>query len=180
MSSEANAALGAEALELLRRRETGSVPDGLFDQIEAQLADVPERSASGRRFWLGTGFGGAVAASLFALALTIGWIEMPKATDGSENAEFVVTLNEPRMMDIAIEAERALQGASISILLSGGVEVDGYQGQRELTWTSDLDVGVNRLTLPVVAINRSGGQVIVRLSHPDSEQVFVVDLKTDV
>jgi hypothetical protein len=43
-----------------------------------------------------------------------------------------------------------------------------------------LQAGVNRLTLPVVAVDRTGGRMIVRLSHPHSEQVFVVRLKTAV
>lgn len=93
-------------------------------------------------------------------------------------AEFVVTLGEPRNMDIAIETGMPLDGASISVLLSGGVELDGYDDRRELTWTTDLEAGINRLSLPVVAIDPAGGKMVVRLDHPDSEQVFVVRLKT--
>ncbi len=38
---------------------------------------------------------------------------------------------------------------------------------------------MNQLTLPVRAIGERGGQMVVRLSHPDSEQIFVVQLKLD-
>ena len=179
MNSEADTRRTTEALELLKNRDTGNVPDGLFDKISAEIGAAPQRRVTDRRFWQGAGFGGIVAASLFAIVLMAGWDFQP-APDSADVAEFMVTVGEPRHMDIAIETDRALQGANITILLTGGVELVGYQDQRELTWTSDLDAGVNRLSLPVVAINQSGGQMVVRLSHPDSEQVFVVRLKTSV
>ncbi len=169
---------GAEALALLKTRDTGAVPAGLFDRI-VNLAGTPAADSRGRRgFWLGTGFGGAVAASLLALALTLGWIT-PPVEESRGPAEFVVALGEPRDLDIAIEIDRALADANISILLSGGVELDGYGHRRELSWTTDLEAGVNRLSLPVLAVEPAGGQVLVRLEHPDSEQIFVVQLKTD-
>lgn len=178
MNSENDAAHGAEALARLRDRDIGSTPDDLFDKLSSRLVETSGQDNAGRRFWLGTGFGGAIAASLFAFALALGWIG-PSASDSPEIAEFIVALSEPRMMDIAIETDRPLQGASISILLSGGIELDGYGDQRELIWRSDLKSGINRLSLPVVAVNQAGGRMVVRLSHPQSEQVFVVRLKAE-
>jgi hypothetical protein len=116
---------------------------------------------------------------LFALALALGWIGTP-TTHAPEVAEFMAALSEPRSMNVAIETDRPLEGARISILLSGGIELDGYGGRREVTWNADLQAGLNRLTLPVVAVDQAGGQMVVRLSHPHSEQIFVVRLKTDV
>jgi hypothetical protein len=179
MNNEADVQRGAEALELLKNRDTGDVPAGLFDKVLQAGAQAPQRIVTDRRFWQGAGFGGLIAASLFAVALVAGWGTQP-VSDAADVSEFVVTVGEPRNMDIAIETDRALQGATISILLSGGVELDGYASQRELTWVSDLDAGINRLSLPVLATNRAGGQMVVRLSHPDSEQVFVVRLKAAV
>lgn len=168
---------GAEALALLRARDTGDVPPDFFETVLDGLDQAQEPRRTGQRFWLGTTFGGAIAATLFALALALGWIGTPTTTT-PDVAELHVTLGEPRNMDLAIETDRALQGARISILLAGGVELDGYGPRRELTWTSDLKAGVNRLSLPVVAVGENGGRVIVRLSHPQSEQVFIVRLKT--
>lgn len=167
---------GAEALALLKDRDTGDAPAGLFDKISGSLGNAPRRRYTGRQFWLGTGFGGAVAASLFSLALTFGWVA-PEVAESPAPAEFLVALSEPRMMNVAIETDRPLEGATISIFMSGGVELDGYGHRRELTWTTDLKAGVNRLRLPVFATDEGGGQMIVRLNHPRSEQVFVVRLK---
>ena len=79
-------------------------------------------------------------------------------------------------MNVAIEADRPLQDATISILLSGDVALDGFGGEREVTWITNLEQGVNRLQLPVIALDASGGKMIVRLDHPDTEQVYVVDV----
>lgn len=175
----ADALAGAEALALVKARGgTGAAPPELFDEILGGLDPARERRRGGG-FWLGTAFGGALAASLLAAALTLGWIATPAGTS-SDVAEFQVVLGEPRNMALAIETDRPLQGARISIMLDGGVELEGYGERRELSWTSDLKAGVNRLSLPVVAIDRDGGRVIVRLSHPQSEQLFVVRLKTRV
>jgi hypothetical protein len=168
---------GGEALALLRARDTGDVPPGLLDAVLDSLETGRQPRRSGQRFWLGTGFGGAIAASLFAMALAFNWIVVP-GSYSPDVAEFQVALGEARAMDLAIETDRPLLGAKISILLAGGVELEGYGAQRELSWTSDLKAGVNRLSLPVVAVDRDGGRVVVRLSHPKSEQLFVVRLRT--
>ena len=172
----ADALRGTEATSLLARHEPGPAPAGMLQTIVAELGRQPARRTESA-FWLGAGFGGIAAASLVALALSLGWIAMPPA--GTPAApEFYVTVGEPRAMDLAIETDRDLAGADISVLLSGPVELDGYAGQRELSWKSDLKAGINRLSLPVLALDTAGGRVVVRLSHPDSEQVFVVNLRT--
>lgn len=166
---------GAEALALLRNRPAQRAPEGMLSRIASELDAVP--AAQRRRgFWLGTGFGGAVAATLLALALGLGLLG-PAVEESNGIAEFVVALGEPRDMNIAIETDRALAGANISIMLAGGIELDGYGNRRELNWVTDLEAGVNRLRLPVLAIDPAGGQMVVRLEHPDSEQVFVVNLR---
>lgn len=174
----AEALAGAEALAVVKVRGSEPAPPALFAEILAGLDQARERRGGGR-FWLGAAFGGAVAASLLAAALTLGWIGTPAGTS-SDVAEFQVVLGEPRDMALAIETDRPLQGARISIILDGGVELEGYGERREITWTSDVKAGVNRLSLPVVAVDRDGGRVVVRLSHPQSEQLFVVRLKTRV
>ena len=169
---------GTEALMELRRRETESPPDELFERVIATATSNSDDRASDQRFWMGTAFGGAVAASLFAIAFFFGWTGGEQ--DPTEStAEFVVALGEARQMHLAFETDRPLDGATISILLSGNVEIEGYGMQRELTWSENLDAGVNRLSLPVLASGLNGGQMIVRMTHPLSEQVFVINLPAE-
>ncbi|MEE4164324.1 MAG: zf-HC2 domain-containing protein [Woeseiaceae bacterium] len=167
---------GAEALVEIRQREVPAAPPHLFDTVVEKAVSQPAAAARDHRFWTGAGFG-ALAASLLAVALFFGFAEAPAPT--SATPEFVVSLDEPRNMNIAFETDRRLDGATITILLSGDVEIDGYGPQRELSWSDDLDAGVNRLSLPVIANGLGGGQIIVRLEHPQSEQLFVVTLPVE-
>ncbi len=167
---------GAEALAELAARDTGSPRAGLFDAVVGRAVSQPARATRDSRFWAGAGVG-ALAASLVAIALFLGWTDSRVPNAGVP--EFVVSLAEPRQMNVAFETDRALDGAKITILMSGSVEIDGYGPQRELSWTENLDAGVNRLSLPVIANGTGGGQVVVRLDHPQSEQVLLVRLRVE-
>ena len=169
---------GVVALRRLAREERVAPPAGLFDRIADEVTQ-PAVQARPQRFWLGAAFGGALAATLLAFAIALGVLVRPIALPQEDIARFSVATWESRPMDIAIDVDRPLAGATISIMLAGDVEVDGFGSLRELTWTDDLDAGVNRLTLPLRAIGDNVDQVVVRLSHPDSEQLFVVKLKLD-
>ncbi len=166
---------GAEALLQLKGREVQRAPDALFEQVMARSREVKAPGRSRQPFWLGTAFGGAIAASLFAFAFFFGWAGNEDTGVGS-TAEFIVAIGETRQMDLAFETDRPLDGATISIVLSGDIEIVGYGLQRELQWTENLDAGVNRLSLPVLASSISGGQMIVRMTHPLSEQTFVINM----
>jgi hypothetical protein len=174
----ADALRGVRAMLVVRDQAAVPGSERVFNRVMSKAGYDPHREASRRGFWRGAGFGGAIAASLLAVAVALGLLSNP-VPQGQAAAEFYISATEVRPMNIAIEADRPLQDARISILLSGDVEVDGYVDRHELSWTDDLEPGVNQLTLPIRAIGRRGGQMVVRLSHPDSEQIFVVQLKVD-
>lgn len=168
---------GTEALLEIGRRPADEPDDEMFDRVMAAAMRSGQASDGNRRFWMGTAFGGAIAASLFAVAMFFGDINSAPEAE-VDAASFAVALNEPRQMNLAFETDRDLPGAVISIELTGSVQLEGYGSQRELKWTEDLEAGTNRLSLPVLASGMDGGQMVVRLSHPMSEQVFVVNLPT--
>lgn len=174
----ADALNGAEAMQFLRRRDAGRAPEGLFQRVLDEVSERQEANVAGRRFWLGTAVGGAIAASLLTVVMMMGVLVRP-VDMAPQVAEFRVSAAEPRIMHVAIETDRALAGAEISVMLSGAVEIDGAGGRREFSWTEDLDAGVNQLSLPILANGAGGGQMLVRLRHPDSEQIFVIDLPYD-
>jgi len=179
MNSESDyAQRGAEALVKLKNLDTGNPPEGLFEQVVSSASQQATAHHDARRFWSGAGLGLAVAASIFAVAMTFGWIGAPTISD-PDTAQFYIAQNESRQMDIAIETDQALLGATIRILVAGSVEVDGFGNQREITWVDDLYAGTNRISLPLVATGSEGGTVVVLLSHPKSEQIFIVNLKSD-
>jgi hypothetical protein len=79
---------------------------------------------------------------------------------------------------VQLESPEPLANAEVRVELRGGVELDGYAGQRELRWSTDLDRGVNQLTLPVVAIDANGGQVLVEVTHGQKRRTFLLDVRT--
>lgn len=169
------AAQGFNALQHVRARQSSPPPDELFDRLMRRTFRAPKRQPVANRFWLGAGFGGALAASLMAAVMMSGLLtETPLGV--TEPPQFQVALGEPRDFNVAIELERDLHDATITVVLAGGIELDGYAGRRELSWTADLQAGVNKLTLPIVAINETGGQLLVKVDHENRQRRFTVDL----
>ena len=174
----ADALRGVRAMLVVRDQAAVPGSERVFNRVMSRTSYDPHQQASRRGFWLGAGFSGAIAASLLAVAFALGVLTNP-VPETPAAAEFYVSASEVRPMNIAIEAKQPLENAQISVLLSGDVEIDGFVDRHELSWVDNLEPGVNQLTLPVRAIGERGGQMVVRLSHPDSEQIFVVQLKLD-
>ena len=75
---------------------------------------------------------GALAATLACVAIL--WPQ-PQATPG---AEVVLALNESRDVSLVIDSERALEGATIRLSVTGSVSLAGYEQQQEIEWTTSL------------------------------------------
>jgi hypothetical protein len=168
----------AEAMRMLREQPVEKVPEGLFGRVMKNATGGAMPAASNRSFWLGAGVGGSLAAAIAVVALTLGLVgNEPNRETGV--AQFGVSMEEARDLNVAIRLGRDLPGATLSVFLSGGVELAGFGDRRELVWTTDLDQGINKLTLPVLATDVDGGRVIVKLDHDSSHQLFVVNLNLD-
>jgi hypothetical protein len=151
------------------------LPPRSFARALERATSAPAREArGGRSFWLGTAVGGALAAGV-AVAIAVWWSQSPPAPLG--NPEVRLALNEVREVSMALESPEALTDAEIHIVLTGGVALQGFAGQRELRWMTDLERGVNQLTLPLVGIDASGGQVTVEVQHGTKLRTFVIDVR---
>jgi len=174
-----NALEAMDAMRLLREQASDEAAPGLFDETMGWVKAQSSPSAGTRRgFWLGTAVGGAVAAAFFAAGVGLVMLQQPKIENLSP-VEFVVSMEEARNLNIAIDADSDLTGATLSVSLYGGVELAGFTGQRHLSWTADLEAGVNKLSLPVIATDNAGGQVVVRLEHSDSRREYLIELLLD-
>lgn len=172
LASRAIAALAAERDVVAPRLAEGS-----FERALRRAAEPPPRIAtSGRGFWLGTAVGAALAASI-AVAVTVWW-QPPVTSTASANPQVRLALNEVRPVSVSLDSPESLQGAEIHVVLTGAIGLDGFAEQRELRWVTDLDRGVNQLTLPVVALGPNGGQVMVEVQYGDKRRAFVVDVQT--
>jgi hypothetical protein len=185
--------LAVAALSAERRRSIPEPPPGALHRAvnaAAAAAVLSQRARSpvsrhGLGFWTGMSLGGAVAAGLAVAVLAFAPPAWKFGEDGDTagvgeakaTPEISVALNETRDINISVEAPTALPDAEIRVVLTGAIELAGFEGQKELHWRTDLAAGPNQLRLPVVALGGLGGQLLVEVQHGARHRTFVVDVK---
>jgi hypothetical protein len=173
-AARALAALRADAKVLI------SVPgDQAFERAIAvatgRAAWIARTMPRRPSFLFGVGVGAALAAGI-AVAV---FLLRPDAAVAPAGAPAVLlSLNEARDVSVALDSPEPLANAEIRVALSGEIGLEGFAERRELHWTTDLDRGVNQLTLPIVAFGAGGGQVLVEVQHGDKRRSFIVDVRT--
>jgi hypothetical protein len=174
---DCQAALRAiDALRALREEPMPIAGDAVIQRaVDRGLAIDPAQRYR-RGFWTGLGSGAALAATIAAVAVGI-WLFRTGAEAPVGGPEVRVALNQRSDVTVALESPEPLADAEVRVELRGAVELEGYAGQRELKWSTNLDRGINQLTLPVVAIDASGGQVLVEVAHGDKRRTFVLDVR---
>ncbi|HEX2494007.1 MAG TPA: hypothetical protein VHK24_09550, partial [Steroidobacter sp.] len=125
----------------------------------------PRPSSSGLRHaamrwetWFAAALGGAVAAAITVLLLR------PAHLDAVAPG-ITLALNEARDIDVLIQSDRELQGATIRVAVTGGVALDGFANEHVIDWRADLERGGNLLSLPVVARRAGDGQLVAVIEH---------------
>jgi hypothetical protein len=167
---------GSAALYEFRKRNLATAPEGLFTRVVQDVVTNAEPRKAGYGFWHGTGFGAAVAASVVIAVIAFGVVQSP-GNGATATHDVEIALNETRNVNIAIEAGRDFAEATVSVFLSGDVELAGFGSKKEISWNTSLVQGVNQLSLPIIATGPSGGTLLVRLDNDGAEKVFLVNLK---
>lgn len=173
----ASALYAVEALHA-RRSVVAPTPRTEFFAEVIQLATqggAVEHQRTGNRFWIGAGLGGALAAGITFALLSFNSVLQPPEPS---MPQLTIALNETRDVNVAIDSPTELLGAQIRVVLTGTVALVGFEDQSELRWATDLDRGINRLSLPVTMVGSDGGQVIVEVIHVDRHEVFVIALRS--
>jgi hypothetical protein len=170
-----------QALAGVRRLDTLPTPSlraGLFAETMQLAMQSFGRSGNRYSFLLGTSLGGAIAASIVLAIVTLNPVS--RTESAGDSPMVTMALNEVHDIGVSIDSSRALTGAEVRVVLTGDVRLVGFDDQTSLSWRTDLDAGVNRLTLPVMAISQDGGQVLVEVKHDNKQQTFLVDVAVDV
>ena len=164
------------ALDAMRKLADASVPSVDEAAIERAIDRALASRAPGwrRGFWSGLASGAAAAVA----ALGGGIWSLRSGESSVAVPEVRLALNRPSEVTVTLDSPEPLANAEVRVELRGAVALDGYAGQRELRWSTDLDRGINQLTLPVVAIDATGGQVLVEVTHGDKRRTFVLDVRT--
>ena len=151
-------------------------PDAAY--IDAALAKASHDgaliAASGQRNrWIMTGFGGAIAAGLVAWIIGGVLLQTPDDSDPAANIPGVtMVLEEPRTVNLVFSSETELNNAVLTVNLPAGIEIEGFAGQREISWTTSLQAGKNILPLKLIATTPHGGELLARLEHDDRNRTF--------
>ena len=148
------------------------MPDAAyFDQALAKATRVG--TSHQRNRWIMTGFGGAIAAGLIAWLIGGMLLKTPGLPDSDASIPGVaMTLEVPRTVNLVFSSATELDGAVLTVSLPQGVEIEGFAGQREITWITTLRAGKNILPLTLIATTPHGGELLARLEHDDRDRTF--------
>jgi hypothetical protein len=128
---------------------------------QAQAAAQPRRGALSHLVSRWETWTGALVGAAVAVVLTL-FLLRPADLNP---ADITLALNETRAIDVLIDSERALEDATIRIVATGSVALDGFESDREIDWQTHLAPGNNVLSLPVVARSTGTGQLVAVIEH---------------
>ncbi len=149
-------------------------PDvAFFDRALAKAAQSGTRGQRNR--WVMTGFGGAIAAAL-AVWMIGGTFFATAELSEPVIATIAMVIEEPRTVNLVFSSAIPLTDATLTITLPEGIEVMGFQGQREIVWMTSLKEGKNILPLTLIATSPLGGELLATLQHADDDRSFRVQV----
>jgi hypothetical protein len=161
------------AAALLRRHRALPTPVPSAGLIERIAAMRQPRVTKRMSPWVAA-VGGAIAAGIALVAFDY---YRAAHDDGVGTVpSLTMSLNETRDISVTIDSPEVFMDVDVRVLLSGGIELEGFRGRRELKWKTDLEAGINRLTLPIVVSDGSGGRLLVAVGHGDKQRAFVVQI----
>lgn len=165
-----------EVLELLKDYPMPTADAGFYEQ--ALVRATHEGSRRQRNRWMLTGFGAAIAATIAVWVVGGMLLGSPEIPDAASIPGVTIALEEPRTVNLVFASATALDTATLTVSLPDGVELDGFPGQREITWETSLNEGKNLLPLTLLAVGTTGGELLARLEHDDRDRTF--RLRVDV
>lgn len=142
---------------------------GFYDRALARAAQKGAKRQRNR--WVMTGFSGAVAASLMIWVVSSVFFSSPEL-DQPAIPTVTMALESPQTFNLVFSSADALTDASMTVTLPDGIEVQGFAGQREITWMTSLRKGRNILPLTLIATSPVGGELLATLQHENDDKMF--------
>lgn len=129
------------------------------------------------RFTFAAGFATAALASLVIWFVSSTYMPEPSL---QQPQIISVSMHQTQTVRLLFDSRSDIQQVNLSIDLPHNMELDGYPGQRGLSWQTRLHKGQNVLALPIIAIDRGQGTLIARLSYGDKVKTYSLLLKTTI
>ena len=150
---------------------------GFYDQALVRATHAGSRRQRNR--WLLTGFGAAIAATIAVWMIGGMLLTNPQLPDAESAIPGVtMALEEPRTVNLVFASATRLDSATLTVSLPVGIELEGFPGQREISWQTNLSEGKNLLPLTLIALTPTGGELLASLEHEDRDRTF--RLRVDV
>lgn len=132
-------------------------------------------SARGRQAMAATLLAGFIGGAVF-------WAAISQVNDTPYTVSHAPTVSLPvagvKNISLAIDSDRAVSEVTFTIELPEGVELDGYPGQRQLSWRGQLQAGPNRLTLPLTTHHEARDGVLkARIEYAGGGRELVLPLQ---
>jgi len=112
--------------------------------------------------------GMALAASL-VLGVALGVF---LATRPEPVQTVTLAIDRPETVRLMFNSAKPLRAATVSLALPENVELVGYDGQRRLSWQTDLREGGNLMQLPLIVHGKAKDELVANLSHGGSTKTF--------
>jgi anti-sigma factor RsiW len=145
-------------------------PDaGFFDRAMAVAVREGSRKQH-KQSWL-KGFASALAASAVLWLIAGDWLGVQESAL-APLPQVTMALEDPRTVNLVFSSATDLADATLTVSLPAGIEIQGFQGQREISWITSLREGKNILPLKLVALSPQGGELMATLRHGDDDKTF--------
>lgn len=148
-----------------------TAPDTAFFEVAVAKAAHEGSRRQRKQYWL-KGFGSAVAAGLALFAVTLLFLKSPEPDPAAGIPGVTMALEQPQTVNLVFASASELVDATLTVVLPDGVDVAGFEGQREITWITSLKAGKNVLPLELIASTPRGGEVFATLRHEDDDRTF--------
>ncbi len=138
----------------------------------------PRSGHSGSRFY--AGFATAMTASLALwFASTVYTPPVDEYVRDEQAPQIInLTMNQARTVKLVFEAPTDLAEVTLSVELPENIELEGFSGQKQLVWQTNLNKGQNILALPIIATGNGQGELVAQLSYGNKTKQFHIVLKT--
>lgn len=142
--------------------------ESIFKEVHRQYPETSYRTLKAKPFV--AGFSTAIAAGLVLWFLSTLFIVQQQTITRPD--EMMISMNTTQSVRLMFDSPSDLEQVTLSIDLPENIELSGYSGQSELSWTTSFEKGKNILSLPVIAIEQGEGELIAQLKYGDKVKVF--------
>jgi len=117
-----------------------------------------------------------VAAAASILVALVLWLGLFKDTMVNDKTQYIATVSDQvRTINVAIDSDKTLEAVNLRVELSDNLELAGFGNKKTIDWTTQLQKGVNVISLPVVGIAQGKGDITTRIRLNGKEKTMRIN-----